>query len=196
MRTLGALLLTAALVAPAAAAERGEAIFAGGCFWCFEVAFKAVPGVTSVTSGYSGGKKDKPTYEEVGSGATGHAESVRVLFDPAKVSYAQLLDVFWHNVDPLQENGQFCDEGTQYRTAIFYFDDAQRKAAEASKRAVEARLKANATTQIAPASAFYAAEAYHQEFYKKNPGHYQRYREGCGRDRRLRQIWGDDAGKH
>ncbi len=124
-------------------------------------------------------RKARPSYEEVSSGTTGHIESVHVMFDPKKVSYARLLDVFWHNVDPLQQNGQFCDHGTQYRSAIFFFDDAQHKAAEASKQAIEQKLGAKTTTLIAPAQAFYDAEDYHQQYYKKNPEHYQAYRAGC-----------------
>jgi len=181
---------------PAGAAERGEAIFAGGCFWCIEASLEKVPGVTQVVSGYSGGKKDRPTYEEVGGGGTGHAEVVRVTFDPSKLSYAQLLDAFWHNVDPLSANGQFCDRGNQYRSAIFYLDEAQKKAAEASRLAVEKRLKAKVVTEITAAGPFFPAEEYHQDFYKKNPGRYTSYRTGCGRDRRLQEIWGSDAGAH
>ena len=188
-------LLTLA-ASPAIADERGEAIFSGGCFWCFEVAYKSIPGVTSVTSGYTGGTKAHPSYEDVSSGSTGHIESVHVVYDPKKVSYARLLDVFWHNVDPLQQNGQFCDHGTQYRSAIFYFDDAQHKAADASKQAIEQKLGAKTTTLVAPAQAFYDAEDYHQQFYKKNPEHYESYRAGCGRDERLHQLWGKDAGGH
>lgn len=180
----------------AAATERGEAIFAAGCFWCVETNFEKVPGVTAVTSGYTGGKKDKPTYEEVGSGDTGHAESVRVLFDPAKVTYAHLLEVFWHNVDPVSANGQFCDRGNQYRSGIFYLDEAQKKAAEASKLAVEKRLKLKVVTEITAAAAFFPAEDYHQDFYKKSPGRYYSYRAGCGRDNRLTELWGADANSH
>jgi peptide-methionine (S)-S-oxide reductase len=190
------LCLVAFYTRPAVAAERGEAIFAAGCFWCVEAGFEKVAGVTAVISGYDGGKKERPTYEEVGSGATGHAESVRVLYDPSKVSYAHLLEVFWHNVDPFSANGQFCDRGTQYRASIFYLDEAQRKAAEASKKAIEAQLKAKVVTEISPATPFFPAEDYHQDFYKKNPERYQSYRLGCGRDRRLHEIWGDAANSH
>jgi peptide-methionine (S)-S-oxide reductase len=180
----------------ARAGERGEAVFAAGCFWCVEAGFEKVAGVTQVISGYAGGKKDKPTYEEVGSGATGHAEAVRVLYDPSKVTYAHLLEVFWHNVDPLSANGQFCDRGPQYRSAIFYLDEAQKKAAEASKKAIEQKLKAKVVTEIAPPGPFFPAEDYHQDFYKKNPARYQSYRLGCGRDRRLQELWGPEAGSH
>ncbi|HLN80773.1 MAG TPA: peptide-methionine (S)-S-oxide reductase MsrA, partial [Thermoanaerobaculia bacterium] len=165
-------------------------------FWCEETAFEGVPGVISVTSGYTGGQKKDPTYEEVSSGGTGHAESVQVVYDPSKISYEKLLDIFWHNVDPFQANGQFCDHGTQYRSAIFYRDDAQRAAAEASKRELEedARFRGKIVTQIVPASRFYPAEEYHQDFYKKDPVRYHSYRAGCGRDARLKAIWGDAAG--
>jgi len=174
------------------------AIFAGGCFWCEETAFVGLPGVLSVTSGYTGGQKKNPTYEEVSAGGTGHAESVQVVFDPARTSYEKLLEVFWHNVDPFQKDGQFCDHGTQYRSAIFYGDDAQRKAAEESRRRLEEepRFKGKIATQIVAASTFYPAEEYHQQFYKKNPARYHSYRAGCGRDARLKQIWGDAAGGH
>lgn len=188
--------LAAALsfAAPARATERGEALFAGGCFWCMETAFEGLPGVKEVISGYSGGSKKDPTYEEVGSGGTGHAESVRVVFDPAKVSYAQLVEIFWHNVDPLSAGGQFCDRGNQYRSAIFYLDDAQKKVAEESRRRVEAQLKQKVATEIVAGGPFYRAEEYHQDFYKKNPGRYYSYRAGCGRDARLKQVWGASAG--
>ena len=193
--------LTLGLAAPAfaaPAAERATAIFAGGCFWCEETAFVDVPGVLSVTSGFTGGQTRNPTYEQVSSGGTGHAESIEVVFDPAKVSYEKLLDIFWHNVDPTQANGQFCDHGNQYRSAIFYANEAQHKAAEASKAKLQAdpRFAGKIATQIVPASPFYRAEEYHQQFYKKNPVRYHEYREGCGRDARLRALWGLDAGGH
>ena len=177
-------------------AQRATAIFAGGCFWCEETAFVGLPGVFSVVSGYTGGQKKNPTYEEVSAGSTGHAESVEVTYDPSKITYEKLLEVFWHNVDPTQANGQFCDHGTQYRSAIFYKDETQRKAAEESKRQVEEipRFKGKVVTQIVAASTFYRAEEYHQEFYKKNPVRYHSYRQGCGRDARLKELWGDTAG--
>ncbi len=176
--------------------ERATAIFAGGCFWCEETAFEGLPGVLSVVSGYIGGQTKNPTYEQVSSGGTGHAESVEVTYDPAKTSYEKLLDVFWRNVDPFQKNGQFCDHGPQYRSAIFYEDEAQKRAAEESKRKLEEqeKFKGKIATQIVPASTFYPAEEYHQDFYKKNPVRYHEYREGCGRDARLKQIWGEAAG--
>jgi peptide-methionine (S)-S-oxide reductase len=189
--------LAASLVSQAAPpAERATAIFAGGCFWCEETAFEGLPGVISVTSGYTGGQKKNPTYEEVSAGGTGHAESVEVVFDPAKTSYEKLLEVFWHNVDPFQKDAQFCDHGTQYRSAIFYNGEAQRKAAEESRRKLEeqARFKGKIVTQIVAASTFYPAEEYHQDFYKKNPVRYHAYRAGCGRDARLKEIWGAPAG--
>jgi len=193
---LGLAFAAAAPLMVAAAPQHATAIFAGGCFWCEETAFVDVPGVISVTSGYTGGQKKNPTYEEVSSGSTGHAESVEVVYDPSKISYEKLLDVFWHNVDPTQANGQFCDHGNQYRSSIFYKDDAQRKAAEESKAKLEAmpRFKGKIVTQIVPASTFYPAEEYHQKFYKKNPLRYHSYRQGCGRDARLKEIWGEAAG--
>ncbi len=182
--------------APAAAA-RDVAIFAGGCFWCLETAYEKQPGVLSAVSGYSGGAKRNPKYEEVGHGGTGHAEVVEVTFDPTKTSYAALLDLFWHNIDPTQANAQFCDRGDQYRSAIFWLTPAQRDAALASKRAIEISgvLKGRPiVTQIAKATPFYPAEDYHQDFWKKDPDRYFSYRKGCGRDARLREIWGDKAG--
>ena len=179
---------------PVRAAEKAEAIFAGGCFWCEEASFEKVVGVTEVVSGYTGGQKLDPTYEEVSAGGTGHAESVRVVYDPAKVSYAHLLEVFWHNVDPVSSGGQFCDRGSQYRSAVFYLDEAQKKAAEASKIEVEKRLKVKVVTEITAAAKFYPAEAYHQDFYKTNPVRYTSYRLGCGRDARLHAVWGPDGG--
>ena len=175
-----------------------KATFAGGCFWCMEPPFEALDGVSSVTSGYTGGRKENPTYEEVSAGGTGHAESVQILYDPAKIPYEKLLDVFWHNVDPTYAGGQFCDSGFQYTTAIFVHDDAQRAAAEASKKALEASkvLKAPIVTEIVKAGVFWAAEDYHQSYYRKNPIRYNFYRSGCGRDSRLKQLWGDKAAVH
>ena len=175
-----------------------KATFAGGCFWCMQKPFDDLAGVVSTTVGYAGGTKKNPTYEEVSSGGTGHAESVQVVYDPAKVSYMKLLDVFWHNVDPLARNGQFCDHGTQYRTAIFFHDDMQKRVAEESKRAIEAsgHFKLPVLTEIAPAGAFWPAEDYHQSYYKKNPIRYKIYRSGCGRDARLKELWGTAAAAH
>lgn len=178
-----------------APAGMAVATFAGGCFWCMESDFDKVPGVTQTISGYTGGTKVNPTYEEVSSGATGHAESVQVIFDPKKVSYEKLLDVYWVSVDPTVKDRQFCDVGNQYRTAIFYNGESQRKAAEASKSALEKSkpFKQPIVTQIVAAGPFYRAEEYHQDYYMKNPVRYQIYRTGCGRDARLKELWGDRA---
>jgi len=179
-----------------APAKTARAVFAGGCFWCMEAPFDKLPGVSSSTSGYAGGQVRNPTYEQVSSGSTGHAEAVQVLYDPKRITYARLLDVFWHNIDPLDKNGQFCDKGSQYRSAIFYGNDEERAQAEQSKQVVEQRLGRPVATEIVPAGAFYPAEEYHQDFYRKNPGRYQSYRQGCGRDRRLKELWGDEASGH
>jgi peptide-methionine (S)-S-oxide reductase len=203
MRILTVLL--AALFAPAlfaqapAAATPGRAVatFAGGCFWCVESDFDKVPGVLETISGYTGGTKANPTYQEVSSGGTGHAESVQVIYDPGKVTYENLLEHYWVSVDPTVKDRQFCDTGSQYRTAIFYNDESQRKAAEASKAALEKSkpFKQPIVTQIVAAGPFYRAEDYHQDYYKKNPVRYQIYRSGCGRDARLKDLWGDRAGR-
>jgi peptide-methionine (S)-S-oxide reductase len=166
------------------------ATFAGGCFWCVEADFDKVDGVISTTSGYTGGHTVNPTYEQVSHGGTGHAESVEIVYDPAKVSYNKLLDVFWHNIDPLAKDRQFCDHGDQYRSAIFYRGEEQRALAEASKAAVEKRFKQPLATQIVPAGPFYKAEDYHQDYYMKNPIRYKFYRFNCGRDARLEELWG------
>jgi peptide-methionine (S)-S-oxide reductase len=187
--------------APAAspAAQRpgmARATFAGGCFWCMEPPFEKLPGVVSVTSGYTGGPEKNPTYEQVSNHATGHAEAVEIVFDPKVVSYTSLLEVFWHNVDPTTADRQFCDTGRQYRTGIFVHDAEQRRLAEESKKGIE-RTKTfpgPVTTAIEAAGPFYAAEDYHQDFYKKSPVRYYSYRAGCGRDRRLKELWGDAAG--
>ena len=183
-----------AVLAQGAAPEAGRktAIFAGGCFWCMEHPFDEIDGVISVTSGYTGGTKANPTYEEVSSGTTGHAESVQVVYDPAKVSYQKLVDVFWHNIDPLAVNAQFCDHGTQYRSAIFYQDDEQKRIAEASKEALakSGRFDKPIVTQIVAATTFWPAEGYHQRYYRTHPVQYKFYRYNCGRDQRLEQLWG------
>ncbi|MGE0827459.1 MAG: peptide-methionine (S)-S-oxide reductase MsrA [Candidatus Binatia bacterium] len=168
------------------------ATFAGGCFWCMEPPFDKLDGVISTTSGYTGGHQKNPTYQEVSAGITGHAESVQVAYDPAKVTYEKLLDVFWHNVDPLTPNAQFCDHGTQYRTAIFYHNEDQKRLAEASKKALEksGRFSKPIVTEIVPASEFYPAEDYHQDYYQKNPIRYKVYRYNCGRDHILAERWG------
>jgi peptide-methionine (S)-S-oxide reductase len=186
----------AEMTAPKIDDKHAVATFAGGCFWCMEPAFEKLEGVISVTAGYTGGQKRDPTYEEVSSGSTGHAESVQVLYDPARISYEKLLEVFWHNIDPVAVNRQFCDSGTQYRSAIFYHDQTQRRLAEESKKALEAsgRFDQPVATEIVKASTFYPAEEYHQDYYKKNPIRYKIYRYGCGRDKRLREVWGKDAG--
>lgn len=181
---------------PAAQAGTQVAIFAGGCFWCTESDFDKVPGVLSTTSGYTGGSKANPSYEEVSSGATGHAESVKVVFDPKMVSYEKLLYIYWRTVDPLTKDGQFCDFGTQYRTAIFTLNDEQKRLAEASKAALEksGRFKRPIVTQIVAAGPFYPAEAYHQNYHATNPVRYNLYRFNCGRDARLEELWGKEAG--
>jgi peptide-methionine (S)-S-oxide reductase len=195
---LGSAAAAFALLAVGAAAQTGAqlktAIFAGGCFWCMEAPFDKLPGVTEVTVGYTGGTKDKPTYQEVSAGTTGHAEAVQVTYDPARIGYDKLLDVFWHNVDPVTANAQFCDHGTQYRTAIFYHDDTQKHAAEASRDAIagSGRLHKPIVTEITQATAFWPAEDYHQHYYVKNPVRYKFYRYNCGRDQRLEQLWGPE----
>lgn len=168
-----------------------RAHFAGGCFWCMEEVFEKVEGVVSVTSGYMGGGVADPSYEQVSAGGTGHAESVEVLYDPGKVSYAQLLQAFWRNVDPLTANAQFCDHGSQYRSAIFYLNDEQRRLAEESKQSIEQskRFKHPIVTQIVKATPFYPAEDYHQDFYKRNPIRYKFYKFSCGRAQRLDELW-------
>jgi peptide-methionine (S)-S-oxide reductase len=185
--------LAALGTAPAPAQERAKATFAGGCFWCMEPPFDKLEGVISTTSGYTGGQKANPTYQEVSAGTTGHTEAVEIVYDPRKVTYARLLEVFWRNIDPTTPDRQFCDVGSQYRAAIFYHDDAQRRLAEQSKQAVAQHLRRPVVTEILPAGPFYVAEEYHQDYYKKNPIRYRFYRTGCGRDQRLEQLWGRDA---
>ena len=180
-------------VCQAAAPPRLEkAAFAGGCFWCMEEAFEKIPGVTSVTSGYMGGLVENPTYEQVSAGGTGHAEAVEVLYDPQKVGYEKLLDAFWHNVDPVTANAQFCDHGTQYRAVIFHETETQHRLAEESKRTLEQskRFSQPIVTEVVKASRFYPAEEYHQDFYKKNPIRYKFYKYSCGRAQRLEDLWG------
>lgn len=170
-----------------------KATFAGGCFWCMQPIFQKMDGVKSVVSGYTGGGKANPTYEEVSTGMTGHREVVEVTYDPAKVSYADLLDVFWQNIDPADVGGQFADRGSQYKTAIFYHDEEQKAIAEKSKGSLERSGKFNKpiATAIIKATQFYPAEDYHQYYYKKNPARYQRYKVGSGRDSYLKKVWGD-----
>jgi peptide methionine sulfoxide reductase msrA/msrB len=168
------------------------ATFAGGCFWCMEPPYDALDGVVSTTSGYTGGRTPRPTYEAVSGGGTGHAEAVEIRYDPRKVSYERLLDVFWHNIDPLTPDAQFCDHGSQYRSAIFYHDETQHRLAEESKRRIEqsGRFRQPIVTEIVPAGPFYPAEAYHQDYYRKNAVRYKFYRWNCGRDERLKELWG------
>jgi len=172
-----------------------KATFAGGCFWCMEFPFDSLPGVVSVTVGYTGGTVKNPTYEQVSAGGTGHAESVQIVYDPARIGYDKLLEVFWHNVDPTVKDRQFCDVGAQYRTAIFYHGEEQRKLAEASKEKLmrDKPFPGPVVTEITAAGPFYPAEEYHQHYYKKNPIRYTYYRAACGRDGRLRQLWGKEA---
>ena len=179
-----------------AAAATEKATFAGGCFWCMEAPFDKLPGVVSVTPGYSGGQVKNPTYEQVSAGGTGHAEAVQIVFDPSKTSYSRLLDIFWRNIDPTVSDRQFCDVGSQYRSAIFYHSEEQRRVALQSKASLEKNkpFKGAILTEITPAGVFYAAEEYHQHYYKKNPLRYKYYRNGCGRDRRLKELWGSAAG--
>jgi peptide-methionine (S)-S-oxide reductase len=183
-------LLAGAAAQGTAPSAMAKATFAGGCFWCVEADFDKVEGVTSTTSGYIGGRNADPSYEEVSRGGTGHAEAVEITYDPGKVSYDKLLDVFWHNIDPLAKDRQFCDRGDQYRSAIFYHSEEQRALAEASKAAVAKRFNQPIQTEIMAAGPFYKAEEYHQDYYKKNPIRYRFYRFNCGRDARLEELWG------
>jgi peptide-methionine (S)-S-oxide reductase len=180
-------------VAGAAGKNIAVATFAGGCFWCMEPPFDKLEGVISTTAGYTGGHVKTPTYEQVSAGGTGHAESVRIEYDPSKVSYEKLLDVFWRNIDPTTRDAQFCDHGNQYRSAIFYHDEEQRRLAEQSKRELENNgpFDKPIVTEIVPASAFYPAEEYHQDYYRKNPIRYKFYRYTCGRDQFLEKYWGE-----
>lgn len=188
--------LAGPVAAQAPSAQAGKAVtaratFAGGCFWCMEEAYEKVPGVIAAVSGYMGGQVKNPTYEQVSTGRTGHAEVVQVEYDPAKISYAQLLEMFWRNIDPTQKDAQFCDHGTQYRSAIFYHDDEQKRLAEASRLALQKNkpFRGEIVTEITRATGFYPAEGYHQDFYLKNPTRYKFYKSGCGREARLQQLW-------
>src|SRR5262245_23020179 len=184
-------LLAAGLTGAAAQDKTAKAIFAGGCFWCVEADFDKVPGVISTTSGYINGTVKNPTYKQVSAGGTGHAEAVEIVYDPAKVTYAKLLDVFWRNIDPLVKDRQFCDSGDMYRTAVFYLDDEQKQLAEETKTTVAAKFAPRVVyTKISKADTFYPAEDYHQDYYKKNEARYNFYRWNCGRDQRLEQLWG------
>ena len=189
------------VVAPAKTMATGttsKAVFAGGCFWCVESDFDKVPGVLSTTSGYTGGRSANPTYQQVSSHSTGHAEAVLVEFDPAKVSYERLVQYFWHTIDPTTKDRQFCDSGSPYRTAIFAQDAEQLKIATASRAALEKSkpFKEPVVTEVVMATTFYPAEDYHQDYYLKNPVRYKLYRTGCGRDARLKQLWGEQAAAH
>ena len=192
---VSAILATAAHAeAPAAPAAvppgSATAIFAGGCFWCVESDFEKLAGVIEVESGYTGGRTANPSYEQVSSGSTGHAEAVRVIYDPKKVSYPQLLDYFWRHIDPTVKDRQFCDVGNQYRSGIYWQNEAERKVAEASRDALLKSGKFKAIyTELAPATAFWLAETYHQDYYKKNPIRYAYYRKSCGRDARVEEVW-------
>jgi peptide-methionine (S)-S-oxide reductase len=199
MCSLRTMMLAGALVVPswfgpAAAAELKTAVFAGGCFWCVEEAFDKVSGVRETTSGYIGGDADSATYKAVSGGGTGHYEAVQVRYDPAEVTYERLLDAFWRNVDPFDARGQFCDKGSQYLSAVFVADDGERAEAEAAKERVAEQFKMPVATEILPQEAFYPAEEYHQDFYKKSSAHYTYYKWGCGRAQRLEEIWGEPAG--
>ena len=186
---LGVMMMT---MGAATAAATETATFAGGCFWCMEHPFDELPGVISTTPGYTGGHQKHPTYQQVSAGTTGHTESIQVVFDPKRISYEELLHVYWRNTDPTTANRQFCDVGTQYRPAIFYHSEAQKQAAEASKKALiqDKPFNGDIVTEITRASEFWPAEEYHQNYYLKNPIRYKFYRYNCGRDQRLKQLWG------
>lgn len=188
-------LLILGLLGGNVAAQTKEAVFAGGCFWCLEGPFDALPGVLETEAGYTGGQIPNPTYEQVSSGTSGHIEAMRVKYDPELVDFGKLLDVFWRNIDPTDAGGQFCDRGPQYRSAVFFADEAEESIAWASKAQLEAVRGFKIVTEILPRTEFYAAEEYHQDYYKKNPLRYHFYRQGCGRDQRLRQLWGAEAKK-
>ena len=193
---LGLSVILIAATTAMAAINLEKATFAGGCFWCMEHPFDEIPGVVSVTSGYTGGWKKNPTYEEVSAGGTGHAESVQVVYDPARVTYEKLLNVFWHNIDPTAKDRQFCDSGRQYRSVIFYHNEEQHRLAMQSKSLLEKNktFKEPVVTEIVQATDFYPAEDYHQHYYKNNPIRYKYYRFRCGRDQRLKELWGAAAG--
>lgn len=188
-------LLSAQQAASDVAEDQAVATFAGGCFWCMEPPFDKLDGVISTTSGYSGGHQDNPTYKQVSAGRTGHTEVIQVVYDPDKVTYQQLLETFWVNIDPLTANAQFCDRGSQYRSGIFYHTPEQQKLAEASAKAIQALFEKPVVTEITEFSKFYPAEDYHQDYYTKNPVRYNYYRWGCGRDKRLEELWGPPADK-
>jgi peptide-methionine (S)-S-oxide reductase len=192
----GVLLLGMAIPGADGGQEDGEgdhlsrATFAGGCFWCMQPPFDRVEGVVETVVGYTGGRVEDPTYEQVSAGTTGHAEAIRVIYDPRRVGYAELLDVFWRNVDPFDAGGQFCDRGNQYRSAVFFHDEEQERLAEESRKAIEERFGREVATQVAQAGPFYRAEEYHQNYYRERPIRYRLYTSGCGRGQRLAEIWG------
>lgn len=189
------LIMWGSFEARAEAKETQTAILAGGCFWCVEKDFERVGGVTDVVSGYSGGTTENPTYQDVTGGGTGHYEVVKINFDPSVISYEKILHLFWRSIDATDDGGQFCDRGHSYKTAIFYQNDAQKSIAEKSKMALEqsGRLGKKIATPILPASPFYVAETYHQDYYKKAPIRYSFYRSRCGRDQTVKKLWGDEA---
>lgn len=194
IRFLTFVLMVGIAISNVSAAEKSaKATFAGGCFWCMEPPFDKLAGVISTTSGYIGGKKLNPTYREVSDGNTGHTEAVEIVYDPAKISYEKLLDVFWRNIDPTVKDQQFCDQGSQYRTGIFYHDEQQKKTAEMAKAELmkSKPFKGEIVTEVTAASTFYPAEDYHQDYYRKNPVKYKFYRFNCGRDSRLKELWGE-----
>lgn len=199
MKTLATVLIVLLAGSPLSTSHAAEppaartAVFAAGCFWCVEAAFDGVAGVLDVVSGYTGGSVANPTYEQVSHGETGHIEAVEVRYDPRKISYQQLLERFWRNVDVFDGGGQFCDRGDSYRAAIFVADEAERQAAQSSKGALEKRFGRSIATTIVSAAKFYRAEEYHQDYHTKNPLRYRFYRSGCGRDARLETIWGREA---
>lgn len=200
MKTVMILLVSLAAFSPitlqaqetTAPKDRAVAVFAGGCFWCMEPPYDKFDAVIATVSGYTGGRVESPTYEQVSAGGTGHAEAVQVIYDPKTISYKKLLDVFWHNIDPLDAGGQFCDRGSSYRSAIFYANKKQRRLAQASKQALQksARFRRAIVTEIVPLGEFYKAEDYHQNYYQKNALRYKYYRWLCGRDARLEELWG------
>ena len=194
---LAVLLLAISLDSIAADSKPEIATFAGGCFWCMEPPFDKIDGVISTTSGYTGGHQENPNYKQVSAGSTGHTEAVQIEFDPAKVSYEQLLEVFWVNIDPTTADRQFCDSGNQYRPGIFYHDEKQKIAAEQSLKKIQATktFSEPVVTEITAASTFYPAEEYHQDYYQKNPLRYKYYRFACGRDKRLEMLWGEPDSK-
>ena len=192
---LAAAAVLTAVAGSAQSTQHATAIFAGGCFWCMEPPFDALDGVVSTTSGYIGGQTKNPTYEQVSEGRTGHTEAIRVVYDPSKISYDKLLEVFWRNIDPLDGGGQFCDRGPQYRAAIFFQSEDERKLAAASKEKVASKLSGRVATEIVAAGPFYEAEGYHQDYYKKNPVRYKLYKWNCGRDQRLEKVWGQTPTK-